>query len=211
MDNFLNNSSIVTISNGIIDDISHSSDNTFLTVTYTDTANNTNNNTQSKNSTDSPDFGTHRQNYERTIILITGSTTVILNGSCQPISIKDLSVGMSVNAYISPSMTRSIPPQSNAFVIQQLCCMNTQTESPVTIGRIIETDTENRTFTTVQQQNPASAIRFNVPAETPIFDRNGNPTDFSKLIPGVLVWVKYADFMTASLPPQTTALEIRIR
>ena len=33
---------------------------------------------------------------------------------------------------------------------------------------------------------------------------------FSRLFPGLRVRVRHANFMTASIPPQTTALEVRV-
>ena len=53
-------------------------------------------------------------------------------------------------------------------------------------------------------------IRFNVPEDVLIFDRLGRRINFSKLVPGMRVRVRHATFMTASIPPQTTAFEIRV-
>jgi hypothetical protein len=40
---------------------------------------------------------------------------------------------------------------------------------------------------------------------TEIFDRRGNRIRFRDLRPGQMVRVEHADFMTMSIPPQTTA------
>lgn len=42
------------------------------------------------------------------------------------------------------------------------------------------------------------------------FDILGRRMNFSGLVPGLRVNVSHADFMTASLPPQTNAFEVRI-
>lgn len=84
-------------------------------------------------------------------------------------------------------------------------------QANITAGAILEINRQNRSFTTISNGNPLSIIRFNVPENTFIFDRFGRPIDFNRLTPGMRVWVRHANFMTRSIPPQTTAFEIRIR
>lgn len=81
----------------------------------------------------------------------------------------------------------------------------------ITVGAIVDVDRQNRSFTTISNGNPLSIIRFNVPNNAFIFDRFGRPMDFNRLMPGMRVWVRHANFMTNSIPPQTTAFEIRVR
>lgn len=80
----------------------------------------------------------------------------------------------------------------------------------VTVGRILNIDRQNRSFTTISDRNPSSVIRFNVPRNIRIWDIFGRPINFSRLTPGLRVQVRHASFMTASIPPQTTAFEIRV-
>ena len=79
------------------------------------------------------------------------------------------------------------------------------------MGAVLEVNRQNRSFTTISNGNPFSIIRFNVPNNAFIFDRFGRPLDFNQLTPGMRVWVRHANFMTYSIPPQTTAYEIRVR
>lgn len=87
------------------------------------------------------------------------------------------------------------------------CCIPSDN---ITIGRIINVDRESRSFTTISDRNLSSTIRFNVPMNARIFDMFGRPIPFHRLIPGLRVRVRHAAFMTASIPPQTTAFEIRV-
>ena len=80
----------------------------------------------------------------------------------------------------------------------------------VTFGTIINVERNNRNFTTISNQDFATIIRFNVPEETPIYSRAGRMVNFSNLTPGMRVRVTHANFMTASIPPQTTAFEVQI-
>ena len=80
----------------------------------------------------------------------------------------------------------------------------------ITVGRIINIDRQNRSFTTISDGNLSGTMRFNVPGNARIFDIFGRPMNFSNLFPGLRVQVRHAPFMTASIPPQTTAFVIRV-
>jgi hypothetical protein len=114
---------------------------------------------------------------------------------------------MTVNAAFSNAMTRSIPPQSLAYVIQVVGRPLSDNE---TVGRIVNVDRRNRSFTTVSDGNIASTVRFNLADDAQIFNGIGRPMDFSNLVPGLRVRVRHAAFMTMSIPPQTTAFEVRV-
>lgn len=90
-------------------------------------------------------------------------------------------------------------------------CNTCPPQNDITVGTILELDRQNRSFTTISNGNPFSIIRFNVANNAFIFDRMGRPIDFNRLTPGMRVWVRHANFMTNSIPPQTTAFEIRVR
>ena len=87
------------------------------------------------------------------------------------------------------------------------CC---PPSSNITIGRILDINREFRNFTAISDGNLSSAVRFNVPMNARIFDIFGRPMAFGRLVPGLRVQVRHASFMTASIPPQTTAFEIRV-
>lgn len=188
MVNFFPDNSIVRISDGIIENINRDSRNTLLTVSYTERTNN--------------------RRTENKIVLVISNNTTILDEQGRPAPVRALSVGMTINAIASSAMTRSIPPQSSAFLIRIVS--RPLPENMITTGRIIDIDRQNRNFTTIHDGNPSSSIRFNVPENVIILNRDGRPIDFSRLTPGMLVRVRHAAFMTASIPPQTTAFEIRV-
>lgn len=80
----------------------------------------------------------------------------------------------------------------------------------ITVGRILDVDRQSGQFTTISDGNRSSIIRFNVPSNVRVFDICSRPMNFSNLVPGLRVQVRHANFMTASIPPQTTAFEIRV-
>lgn len=84
------------------------------------------------------------------------------------------------------------------------CC------SMVAVGRIVSIDRNNRTFTILRSNDRSSALRFNVPQNARIFDILGRPMNFNSLTTGLRVRVNHADFMTMSIPPQTTAFTVRV-
>lgn len=187
--------------------------NTLVTVTYRDVSSNT--------------------MLEGTVVLATDPNTVILNENGNETSASTLQAGMLINAIISSAMTRSNPPQAYAyFIIITNEYMQQPSEQPgmstmpssrpmppnrprpvtddVTTGNIINVDRNNRSFTTISNLDFSTIVQFNVPEDTPIYNRMGRQVNFSMLAPGMRVRVRHASFMTASIPPQTTAFEIQI-
>lgn len=177
----------INIANGTIDEISRDRGNTLATVSYLG--------------------GWGRRQTEETIRLVIGSRTLILNENGNPVPANALRVGMTVNASVSSAMTRSIPPQTTAYIIRIL---RRQQPDEVTIGNIIDVDRNNSNFTIVTGRDAFSRIRCNVSPDTLIFDKNNRMVNFSRLMPGMRVRVRHARFMTASIPPQTTAFEVRM-
>lgn len=178
---------VINVTNAIIEDISSERGNTFVTITYASRQNNRNN--------------------EQTVRLVVGPRTIILNANRSPVSANALRVGMTVNASFSSAMTRSIPPQSTAYLFK---IVGRQRPDNITIGRILDIDRNSHSFTTMSDRDFSTIVRFNVPENALIFDRLGRPMNFSRLTPGMRVRVRHANFMTASIPPQTTAFEVRI-
>ena len=176
---------VINISNGIIIDITRDRGTVFVTVTYSER---------------------NRRN-EQTVRLVVGPRTIILNANGVPVPAARLSVGMTIDAVFSSAMTRSIPPQAAAYFIR---IVRRQPQDNITIGRILDIDRENRSFTTVSDHDFSTVIRFNVPENARILDRSGRPIRFRELRSGMRVRVRHANYMTASIPPQTTAYEIRI-
>ena len=76
------------------------------------------------------------------------------------------------------------------------------------VGRIINVNRQSNSFTATSDGNLSSVIRFNVAENARIFDIIGRPINLSSLFPGLRVQVRHASFMTASIPPQTTAFVV---
>ena len=144
---------------------------------------------------------------EQTVRLAIDSNTIVLNTNGAPIRASSLSEGIIINAVYSSAMTRSIPPQAAAYFITVVRRVPAET---VTTGRILEVDRINRSFTTIGDCDPSSIIRFNASENTVFHDRSGRLINFNRLNPGMRVQVRHANFMTASIPPQTTAFEVRM-
>lgn len=177
----------ISISNGTIEEISSERGTTFVTVTYVERRNN--------------------RRTEQTVRLVVNSRTVIFQANGRPVQANALRVGQTIDATISAAMTRSIPPQSTAYII---VIVRRPQSNNMTTGRILEVDRRNRSFTAVTDREASGVIRFNVAENARIVDSMGRTVNFSRLSPGMRVRVRHADFMTASIPPQTTAFEIWI-
>lgn len=183
----MDNSFLTQITNGTIEAIETSRNGSFVLVSYSDCPNCNRNN--------------------QTIRLNVGNNTVIMDENSNQIPLSDLRVGMTVNAAFSNATTRSIPPQSAAYVIQ---VVGRPRSDNVAVGRIVDVNRQNRSFTTISDGNISSAIRFNMAEDAQILNGMGRPMHFANLVPGLRVRVRHAAFMTMSIPPQTTAFEVRI-
>lgn len=179
--------SVINITNGMIDDVTTERNTTFVTVTYADR--------------------TDGIRPNQTVKLIINNNTIILNENGNSVPVSALRTGMTVNATISSAMTRSIPPQATAFLIR---IIRRPIRDNIAVGRILDVNRQNRNFTIIRDGNLSSILQFNVPENAMVFDRLGRPMQFSRLTPGMRVRVRHAAFMTASIPPQTTAFEIRV-
>lgn len=177
----------VTINRGRIENITNDNRNTLITVAYT--------------------RGQSRDRIDERLRMVVNNRTLIFDEFGNTIRPSELTRDMIINAVVSSAMTRSIPPQATAYTIRVI--RRPVSDNTIT-GRIIDIDHDSRMFTTITGDNPRSVVRFSVPMNTPIYDMQGRPMGFSRLFPGLRVQVRHANFMTASIPPQTTAREIRV-
>lgn len=143
------------------------------------------------------------------VTLVVDRNTVIRNQRGRRINDRDLRVGNVVDASFSAAMTRSIPPQSRAFRITVV----SDFESPMPVFPIVEDwivdiDLNNRFLLTGNPDDIMTQMRFVVDDRTEIFDRRGKRIRLRDLRPGQMVRIEHADFMTMSIPPQTTAFTI---
>ena len=187
MDGNFSRNAMQHLTNGIIEEIDSDRNNTLVTVSYTDCVN------------------CNRRELE--IRLVVGNNTVIFDERGRRIRSRDLLTGMVINATYSSAMTRSIPPQATAYMIR---VVSRPRQENVTEGRITDINRRNRSFITISDGRNTSVIQFNVPENAIILNSFGRPMEFSNLVPGLRVRVRHASFMTASIPPQTTAFEVRV-
>ena len=140
------------------------------------------------------------------VVLVVTESTLITNQSGQRLSLRNLRVGMLVNAEYSANMTRSNPPQANAFRI----IVVSRGETAVSVARILRVDDRNNFILTGNPINPLEQVRYNVDESTVILNRFGAPIRLRDLRPGQIVQIEHATFQTASIPPQTTAFIIQV-
>ena len=146
------------------------------------------------------------------VTLVIDRNTVIRNRRGRRMNAKELRPGNVVDASFSTAMTRSIPPQSKAFMITVI----SQNANPLPVlpniveDRIMEIDRNHSFIITGNPNDIMSQMRFTVNDMTEIYNRRGNRICLQDLRPGQMVRIEHADFMTASIPPQTTAFSIYV-
>lgn len=183
----MDNTFLTQITNGTIEEVETGRNGSFVLVSYRDC----------------PNCGRDSQ----TIRLNVSNNTVIMDENSNRIPLGDLRRGMTVNAAFSNATTRSIPPQSAAYVIQ---VVGRPRDENVTVGRVVDVDRRGRSFTTISDGNLSTVIRFNLADDAQLLNVMGRPMNFANLVPGLRVRVRHANFMTMSIPPQTTAFEVRV-
>lgn len=187
MDNVRPQNVRISILGGLIEEISANGDNTLVTISYS--------NCPACNQRD------------KQIVLVVGNRTLIYDEEGNRILPENLKRGMLINAVFSSTMTRSIPPQANAYRIR---VVRRPENEGITEGRIIDIDRQDRSFTLLSNSDATTILRVVVPESAVIKDIFGRQIPFSNLVAGVRVRVRHAAYMTASLPPQTTAYEVQI-
>lgn len=95
---FFPNNPITHISNGTIENITTENNASFVTISYTERQNN--------------------REVPRTARLVVGRNTTILDENGNFVPARTLATGMIVNAVVSSAMTRSIPPQTAAYLVR---------------------------------------------------------------------------------------------
>ena len=181
------NRNVIRVFSAVIQEISHERNTTFVTISYNDC------------------IGC--AGVTGPVRLVVNQDTTIRDERGRNIRAGELERGMIVDANFSSAMTRSIPPQAQAFSIQ-VVRRGSQTQTAT--GRIIEVNTRNNFILVLRSQDPSSVVRFNISPDTTILDYFGRRTSLSSLRPGFRVRVEHAPFMTASIPPQTTAFTVRV-
>jgi hypothetical protein len=141
------------------------------------------------------------------VTLVVSRNTIIRDQFGQPMSVADLREGIVIDAEFSSAMTRSIPPQSNAYRITVISQNNSFS---VTEDTVIGVDPSNNFLFTGNPYDIYDQMRFVVNESTVIRDRRGNRIRLTDLRPGQDVRVEHAIFQTASIPPQTTAFSIQV-
>ena len=136
-----------------------------------------------------------------------GWETILINQFGDNISLCSITKGSYVNATFSTMMTRSIPPQSNAY---RVIAMVDALSYSITTDRILLVDSNNNFIYTGNPNDETDQMGFVITSATEIIDENGNPLILDDLKPGKMVRIKHANFQTASIPPQTTAFVIEL-
>lgn len=141
------------------------------------------------------------------VTLIVGPATIILDQYDQVFPFWNLREGMIVNADFSSKMTRSIPPQSQAF---RIIVSHKNWPYNVKVDKVMEVDVKDRFLYTGNVNDIYSQMRFVVTKTAIIMNRRGNRITLGDIRPGQTVRIEHATFQTDSIPPQTTAFSVQV-
>ena len=155
-------------------------------------------------------FGVSDENnviYMQEISLKVGNNTVIIDEVGRTLNLYDLRKGMRIDADFSSAMTRSIPPQSNAY---RIVALQEEASVNITTDRVVRVDLKNGFLLTGNPYDMYDQMIFNISNETVILDQNNNAFPLEEIRPGQLVRVEHAIFQTLSIPPQSPAYRVQV-
>lgn len=145
--------------------------------------------------------------YDQEIRLNVGDHTIIINERGDLLGMYDLEKGMRIAAEFSAAMTRSIPPQSNAY---RIVVLQEEDEVSISTDRVVEVDVNNNFLLTGNPYDINDQMIFTISEETEILDQDYNTIPLGAIKPGQLVRVEHAIFQTLSIPPQSPAYQVQV-
>ena len=155
-------------------------------------------------------YGVRNENsiiYRQEIRLNVGNNTIIIDEEGRLLNLYDLSNGMRIAADFSSAMTRSIPPQSNAY---RIVVLQEEDSVNITTDRVVNVDIINGFLLTGNPYDFYDQFIFTISNETVILDQNNNTIPLEAIQPGQLVRVEHAIFQTLSIPPQSPAYRVQV-
>ena len=142
--------------------------------------------------------------YPEILLNLTEDTLILSAADCSEKALSDFAVGDTVYADVSPVMTRSLPPMTNAFTL--FCEIPEDTAVPAygTITDVSADEDGNLRVSTDQD------LILNLTPDAPVLSLDGTETlSAAGLMAGDTILVRYS-IMTMSIPAQTTPDEIRL-
>lgn len=136
-----------------------------------------------------------------------GNNTIIIEEDGTSLNLNNLNEGMRIDADFSAMMTRSIPPQSNAY---RIVVLREDSSVYVTTDRVVNVDVDNNFLLTGNPYDMNDQMVFTISDETVLLDQNNNPISLEQIQPGQMVEVEHAIFQTLSIPPQSPAYVVQV-
>lgn len=155
------------------------------------------------------------ENFERGVIVhIDENTEITADG--KPVSRDTLKAGQLADIEYGDAMTHSIPPQTTAVKIdiQNLPTdveADEKTEADAFIdAKILTVDKDEKVITLSETNGNFDEVVVNITNDT-VIRKSDSAASFDDLKDGDEISIRYADFMTMSIPPMTNAVEIIIK
>lgn len=139
-----------------------------------------------------------------------GNNTIIIEEDGTSLNLNNLNEGMRIDADFSAMMTRSIPPQTNAYRIVVLQEEMEEASVYMTTDRVVSVDVDNNFLLTGNPYDMNDQMVFTISDETVILDQNNDPISLEDIQPGQMVEVEHAIFQTLSIPPQSPAYVVQV-
>lgn len=151
--------------------------------------------------------GTNNMLYKELLRLNISRRTRIKNPRGRNVRLGDIESGMRINAIHSPVVTRSIPPQTEAYEITVLTAAQPHS---ITTDRLVRVEPRNNILVTGNPRVPEEQKRFLVTEDTVIRNQLGQRIRLIDLEPGQLLRIEHAEFTILIYPQQIAAYRIQV-
>jgi len=151
--------------------------------------------------------------FQSGVILNLTEDTKITDAAGKELKAEDLKTGMEVEATHHLFMTASMPPQTSALsiVVKDSQQTGEAEKAPVRTGTITSINKSEDGKMSILINGYQSGIMLHLSGETKITDAAGKELKAEDLKLGMEVEATHPQFMTMSLPPQTSALTIVVK
>ena len=143
----------------------------------------------------------------QTMVLVVTNQTLIRNTYGRILTRRQIRLGMTLDADVSPAMTASMPPQVRAI---RITILPPASSYHIILGVILQINSNSRQILVGSLNDPSSQIRLNISPSTVILNQRGNQIPFGALRLGQLVRADHSTNQTFSIPPQANAYRIRV-
>jgi len=133
----------------------------------------------------------NRRPAKKNISLILSPATVLKQSNGNSMNVRQLKIGMKINALVSSTVTKSTPPQTKVYMITVVG--GERKKVSICTGKIVEFDQMHREISVVPLGNRNRRMKFPLERKTIVLNREGGRMNYLMLKPEMLVRIEFIE------------------